>query len=87
MVFTEDCIVIKFLLQNKGYSARRLIKEFPLKIWKNGGLKKLLKKLMTNRLLGCPATVGEEPRELMRTWKALQTASVYSFNFIITHNS
>jgi len=34
MVFTEeDHVVIKFLHQNKGYSARRLVKEFPLKNW------------------------------------------------------
>jgi len=34
MVFTEDRILIKFLRQNKGHSASRLIKEFPLKNWK-----------------------------------------------------
>ena len=34
MVFTkEDRVVIKFLYQNKGYSARRSVKEFPLKSW------------------------------------------------------
>ena len=32
MVFTEeDHVVIKFLRQNKGYSARRMVKEFLLK--------------------------------------------------------
>jgi len=36
--------VIKFLRQNEGYSARRLVKEFSLKNWKIGGLNKLLKK-------------------------------------------
>ena len=36
---------------------------------------------------GCPAAVVEEPSELMRTSNALQTASVYSFNFIIMLNS
>jgi len=53
MVFTEeDCVVIKFLRQNKGYSARRFVKEFPLKNWKIGGLNELLKKSMTlDRLL------------------------------------
>jgi len=45
MVFTEEDHVIKFLHQNKGYSARRLIKKFPLKNWKIGGLNKLLKKI------------------------------------------
>jgi len=34
MVFTEeDCVVIKFLHQNKSYSARSLVKEFMLKNW------------------------------------------------------
>ena len=34
MVFTEeDRVVIKFLHQNKGYSSRHLLKEFPLKNW------------------------------------------------------
>ena len=34
MVFTEeDCVVIKFLRQNKSYSARSLVKEFMLKNW------------------------------------------------------
>jgi len=33
-VFTEeDRVVITFLRQNKGYGARRLIEEFPLKNW------------------------------------------------------
>ena len=68
MVFTEeDRVVIKFLRQNKGYSARRLVKEFSLKI---GGLRKLRKKIDEtglDRLLSCPTAVGEEPSELMRT--------------------
>jgi len=43
MMFTEeDSVVIKCLRQNKGYSARRLVEEFPLKNWKIGGLNKLL---------------------------------------------
>jgi len=42
MVFTEeDHVVIKFLRQNKGYSARRMVKEFLLKKWKSGSLNKL----------------------------------------------
>jgi len=46
MVFTEeDCVVIKYLRQNKGYSAGRLVKEFLLKNWKIGGLNKFLKKI------------------------------------------
>jgi len=35
MMFTdEDRVVIKFLRQNKGYDARRLVEEFPLKTGK-----------------------------------------------------
>jgi len=35
MVFTEeDLVVIKFLRRNKGYSAKRLVKEFLLKEYK-----------------------------------------------------
>jgi len=34
-VFTEeDCVVIKFLRQNTGYSATRLVEEFLLKNWR-----------------------------------------------------
>ena len=39
------------------------------------------------RMLDCPAAVGEEQSQLMRTLNALETAGVYSFNFIITQNS
>jgi len=48
MVFTEeDHVVIKFLRQNKGYSARRMVKEFLLKKWKSGSLNKLLIHLLS----------------------------------------
>ena len=43
IMFTEECrVVIKFLHQNKGYSARCLAKEFLLKNWQ---FDKLLKKI------------------------------------------
>jgi len=35
MFAQEGCVVIKFLRQNKGYSAGRLVKEFLLKHWKS----------------------------------------------------
>src|SRR5215469_8642999 len=41
----EDKCAIKLLRQNKGYSARKLLKEFPTKEWTLGGLNKLLKKI------------------------------------------
>jgi len=38
MVFSnEDKILIKNLLESKGYSARKFIKEFPDKNWKEKG--------------------------------------------------
>ena len=62
IVFTEeDHVVIKFLHQNKGYSARRLVKEFPLKNWKICGFNKLLKKIDdtdTDICLQCFDAVG-----------------------------
>jgi len=88
MVFTEeDCVVIKFLRQNKGYSARRFVKEFPLKNWKIGGLNELLKKSIdTGSTLGCPAAVGEEPPELSDE-NVECVRDIRSSNFIITQNS
>ena len=46
MVFSkEDRILIQNLYEFKGYSAKRLIKEFPQKGWKLRGLNYLLKRL------------------------------------------
>ena len=48
MAFSEeDKISIKFLRQNKQYSARKFLKEFPQKEWSLGGLNKLIKKIDT----------------------------------------
>ena len=74
MVFTEEHrVVIKFMRQNKRYSARRFEEEFLVK--------KLVVKTTDFRWhwIDCPAAVGEEPSELMRTSHALQTASVVVF--------
>jgi hypothetical protein len=49
MAFSEeDKIAIKFLRQNKQYGAKKFIKEFPLKGWSLGGLKKLIRKIDTS---------------------------------------
>ena len=49
MGFTEeDCVVIKFLRQNKCHCAGRLVKEFPLKNWKIGAWNELLNKIDDN---------------------------------------
>ena len=46
MVFTnDDKVAIKFLRQNKGYGAKRLMSKFLTKSWKLSGLKKLIKKI------------------------------------------
>ena len=48
MVFSsEDKILIKNLVLLKGYSSRRLIKEFPQKGWNKNGLDVLLRKIRT----------------------------------------
>jgi len=44
MVFTKkDAILIKVLRQSKGYSARKLLEEFPDKDWSYSALDRLLR--------------------------------------------
>ena len=46
MVFTkEDGILIKVLRQSKGYSARKLLEEFPDKNWSCSALDRLLRQI------------------------------------------
>jgi len=46
MVFTkEDGILIRFLRQSKGYSARKLLEEFPDKDWSCSALDRLLRQI------------------------------------------
>ena len=46
MVFTkEDGILIKVLRQSKGYSARKLLEEFPDKDWSCSALDRLLRQM------------------------------------------
>jgi hypothetical protein len=46
MVFTkEDKVVIKVLRQEKGFGAKRLLKEFSNKNWSVNSLKKLLQEI------------------------------------------
>ena len=46
MVFTkEDGILIKVLRQSKGYSARKLLEEFPDKEWSCSALDRLLQQI------------------------------------------
>ena len=46
---SEDKHVIKYLRQNKNYSARRLLKEVPMKGWTLGGLNHLIQKIFKLR--------------------------------------
>ena len=58
MVFSaEDKILIKELRETKGYGARRLITEFPMKNWSRTGINKLLKKIATT------GSVAMKPRD------------------------
>lgn len=58
MVFSvEDKILIKELRQTKGYGAKRLIREFPMKNWSKAGVNKLLKKISTT------GSVARKPRD------------------------
>jgi len=46
MDFTkEDGILIKVLRQSKGYSARKLLEEFPVKDWSCSALDRLLRQI------------------------------------------
>src|SRR5206468_785836 len=49
----EDKCAIKLLKQQKGYSSRKFIKEFPSKQWTKGGLDKLLKKIDSTGSVKC----------------------------------
>ena len=57
MVFTkEDRILIKILRQSKGYSARKLLEEFPDKDWSRSALDRLLRQIdATGLQTGSPA--------------------------------
>jgi transposase len=56
MVFSrDDRILIRELRESKGYSARRLLKEFPLKNWSLTGLNRLVKSI---------AVIGSSDRKI-----------------------
>jgi inhibitor of nuclear factor kappa-B kinase subunit alpha len=56
MVFSqEDRILIKNLVLLRGYSSRRLLKEFPQKVWNKNGLDVLLRKIRST------GTVDRQP--------------------------
>lgn len=58
MVFcAEDKILIKELRETKGYGAKRLITEFPMKNWSLASVSKLLKKIATT------GSVARKPRD------------------------
>jgi len=62
MVFTkEDRILIKVLRQSKGYSARKLLEEFPDKDWSRSALDRLLRQIdaATGLQTGSPAAADD----------------------------
>ena len=63
IITKEDGILIKVLRQSKGYSARKLLKEFPGKEWSYSALDRLLRQI--------DATTGvcrQEVRQQQRTY-------------------
>jgi len=73
MVFTrEDGILIKVLRQSKGYSARKLLEEFPDKDWSCSALDRLLRQIDAIQGLqtGSPAA-AENVRSAQETCKCL----------------
>ena len=73
MIFTKgDGILIKVLRQSKGYSAIKLLKEFPDKDWSCSALNRLLRQIDTIRGLqtGSPAA-AENVRSAQETCKCL----------------
>jgi hypothetical protein len=67
----EDRYVIKCLRQNKNYSAKRLLKEFPTKGWTLGGLNDLIRKIDTSGTIARKAGSGR-PRTI-RTVDNIET--------------
>ena len=73
MVFTkEDGKLIKVLRQSKGYSARKLLAEFPNKDWSCSALDRLLRQIdaMQGMQTGSPAA-AENVRSAQETCKCL----------------
>jgi len=65
MLSFEDKLLIKNLWECKGFSSRRLIKEFPNKNWKRRTLDDFLRKLPTTGTIEC--TAGSGRPQLVRT--------------------
>jgi len=74
MVFTkEDGILIKVLRQNRGYSARKFLEEFPDKDWSCSALDRLLRQI--------DATESADSRERTRYMQmSVQMATTLSTN-------
>ena len=56
MLSYEDKILIKNLWQCKGFTARRLMKEFPNKNWKRRTLENYLRKVRTSSIERTPGS-------------------------------
>jgi len=73
MVFTkEDGILIKVLRQSKGYSARKLLEEFPDNDWSCSALDRLLRQIdAIQRLQTGSSAAAENVRSAQETCKCL----------------
>jgi len=72
----EDKVLINVLHQEKGYGAKRFIKEFPNKNWSLSSLKKLLTKTDQTVSVDCKPGSGKSVRfgllrmliQILRSW-------------------
>jgi len=82
MVFTkEDGILIKVLKQSKGYSARKLLEEFPGKDWFCSALVQLLRQIDTTGSADRKSGSSRECMVCTRDMRmSVQMASTLSIN-------
>ena len=85
MVFTtEDGILIKVLRQNKGYSARKLLEEFPDKDWSCSALDRLLRQIDATGSTDMKSGSRRERTSAQETCKcdfSILETSVFEFHF------
>jgi len=76
MVFTEkDGILIKVLRQSKGYSARKLLDEFPDKDWSCSALDQLLRQIDTTWSTDSKSGSSREQRDMQMSVQMAITLS------------
>jgi len=83
MVFTkEDEILIKVLRQSKGYSARKVLEEFPDKDWSCSSLDRLLRQTDTTGSTDRKSGSSREHTVCTRDMQvSVQMATTFSTNY------